>query len=128
MATLRFSIAQCCWSDNPALTIGRLSAAGLKPVIRPIDEEALHADPIKTHWLLNSLIDAPQNRKRYLSYSQSESLCHVVYGVWEGPVLIKTLAVTSGWNRGGFSGAAVYYAPTHWSPARPSSVFEFTEE
>lgn len=100
-------------SDNPALTIGRLSAARLKPVIRHIDEEALHTDPIKTHWLLNSLIDAPQNRKRYLSYSQSGSLCHVVYGVQEGPVLIKTLAVTSGWNSGGFSGAAVFYGSTN---------------
>lgn len=119
-----------CWSDNLALTIGRLSAAGLKPVIRPIDEEALHTDPIKTHWLLNSLIDAPPNRKRYLSYSQSGSLCHVVYGVQEGPVLIKTLAVTSEWNSGGFSGAAVFYGSTNWSPPKQSSVFEseFMEE
>ncbi len=113
-----------CWSDNLALTIGRLSAVELKPVIRPIDEEASHRDPIKTHWLLNSLIDAPQNRKRYLSYSQSGSLCHVVYGVQEGPVLIKTLAVRSGRDSRGFSGAAVFYGSTNWSPPRQNSAFE----
>lgn len=121
---LKPSALEKCWSDHQALTIGSLSAAGLKPVIRPIDEEALHTDPIKTHWLLNSLIDAPQNRKRCVSYSQSGSLCHVIYGVQEGPVLIKTLSVTSGWNSRGFSGAAVFYSSTNWSPWRQKSVSE----
>lgn len=95
---LKPSALEAWRSDNPALTIGRLSASGLKPVIRRIDEDASHTDPIKTQRLLNSLIDAHQNRKRYLSYSQSGGCCHVVYGVLEGPLLIKTLAVI---RRGG---------------------------
>lgn len=93
------------------LTIGTLSAAGLKPVIRPIDEDPLHTDPIKTHWLLNSLIDTTQNRKRCMSYSQSGGLCHVVYGVQKGSVLIKTLAVKCVCSGGDFS--AVFYGLTN---------------
>lgn len=118
------TLKKLVWSDNPALTIGRLPAARLRLAIRPIDEGALHTDSIKTHWLLNSLIDASQNRKRCLSYSQSGSWCHVVHGILEGPVLIKTLTVTSEWNSGGFSGAAVFYCSTNRSPPRQSSVLE----
>lgn len=38
--SLKPQAPETCSSDNPTLTIGTLSAAGLKPVIRPIDKEA----------------------------------------------------------------------------------------
>lgn len=101
-----------CWSNKLSLNVGRVSAGGRKAVIRAIDEEAFHTDPIKTQRLLNLLIDAPRNRKRYVSYSQSGSSCHVVYGIQEGPLLIKTFAVTSG-GRGEDFLVLQYFTPRH---------------
>lgn len=40
-------------------------------VIRLIDDGTLHTDPIKTHELLNSLIDASQKGRRRLFSDQS---------------------------------------------------------